>query len=230
MSGIVQRKYFMASILFALFLINVRPGYCTSILVFGDDANSGFTTFANKPAMDTEALDAIFTFDVVESVLNFSLENLSEYRIHKIFFNVADHITGLAFNHSGKDHCPHSAANSELGKLKFGKNKADGFGQFDVRIKLNGGKKKSLGPGETYTATMDIFGTSPFFDTNFVSDFSVGAQDSPALAAIKFKKGPECVKSGYAGVGPSAVPEPSSILLVASGVLSLLGLRRGRKG
>ena len=92
---------------------------------------------------------------------------------------------------------------------------------------LKGSEKiDAIGPAGNSTYTIDISGTGPFVDT----DFSEQANDLSYLAALDLKNH----GSGEAGVVTTfdpqgtgePVPEPSTLLLLGSGLFGLMGLRK----
>jgi hypothetical protein len=93
---------------------------------------------------------------------------------------------------------------------------ANGFDIFDFAMRDGLGElaPPAIGPTESIAFVFSITGTGPFNDDDFIQPNAMGY-----LAAAKFVNGPGDDSAW------GAVPEPSTALLLASGLL-LLGARR----
>ena len=215
---VFSRTTVLFSVSFFLFsLLNLNTAYGTTI-VFGDP----LTTEASKPKWNVEDIDVILTFDVVDSTLILNIDNQTHlsgtaFQIQGVYFNVAPNISGLTAVDIG---------GSPLYSFSFG---LDGqattsYGDYDTKI--SDGGNNGIDPGHNFTYTIDISGAGPFLDTNFTEQ----SNSLSFLAALDIKNG----GLGEAGVvttfapqgSGSPVPEPSTILLLGSGLFGLIGLRR----
>ena len=99
----------------------------------------------------------------------------------------------------------------------------DGFGEFDVGITdgLGGPSPNAIAPGATGTFVLDIYGSTPFLDTDFTTELSVQVDGHIlSLAAAKFQGDPI---SAHGNV----VPEPASLMVLLAGGLGVM-LRKRR--
>jgi hypothetical protein len=162
-------------------------------------------------------LDASFEFDVSGTTLTLEVTNTTsspnEFNINEVFFNAASHVTGLSFD---------SAMHSVEGDVTAGwvpllsDISVDGFDIFDFGLRDGDGEPSVslIGPAESIVFSFTISGAGPFAPGDFVEENGYGF-----TAAAKFINGPGDDSAW------GAVPEPSTALLLASGLLAL-GLQR----
>jgi hypothetical protein len=163
-------------------------------------------------------MDATFDFSVVGSTLTLSVTNDTtapdEYNINEVYFNGSADVSGLTLTSA-----THSAAGDVMADwipVLTGV-MVDGFDTFDFGLVDGTGElaPPAIGPTESLVFVFSIAGPGPSFnDLDFIVNNSMGL-----TAAAKFVNGPGD-DSAY-----GAVPEPSTALLLASGLL-LLGARR----
>jgi hypothetical protein len=180
---------------------------------------------ASSDTTPAEDLDATFDFSVVGSTLTLVVTNdttdPNEFNVNEIYFNVSDtsSVTGLTFT---------SAMHSVEGNVMMDWSSgmplglktdimADGFGVFDFGLTNMMGETdpSTIWPTQSVTFTFTIAGTGPFAPGDFIAPSSLGY-----TAAAKFVNGPGD-DSAY-----GAVPEPSTALLLA---LGLVGIAAGRR-
>jgi len=162
-------------------------------------------------------MDATFDFSVVGTTLTLTVTNTTtapnEYNINEVYFNGSANVSSLTLTSA-----THSTAGDVLADwipVLTGV-MVDGFDTFDFGLQDGTGElaPPAIGPMENTVFVLSIAGSGPFNDLDFIVNNSMGL-----TAAAKFVNGPGD-DSAY-----GAVPEPSTALLLASGLL-LLGARR----
>jgi hypothetical protein len=178
-------------------------GAAEAAWIYLSDLSSEDTISAND-------LTAKLDFSVSGSVLTLEVTNESSYDINQLYFNAADENTELTWRNS-----PPSGWSLSTDQA------ADGFGLFDFC--LDGGLIHNRGPSQLFT--FDISPTDAFADTEFTTSFStIPPGNRPALAAAKFINGGD-TEDGESAFG-AAVPIPGSIMMLGSGLVALVFLRR----
>jgi hypothetical protein len=162
-------------------------------------------------------LDANFDFSVLDTTLTLTVTNNTtapdDYNINEVYFNGSSDVSSLSV--VSVTHSVAGDVTLDWIPLLTGV-MVDGFGTFDYGMTDGLGElaPPAIGPTEDLTFVFSITGTEPFSDYDFI----VG-NGSGYTAAAKFVNGPGD-DSAY-----GTVPEPSTALLLASGLL-LLGARR----
>ena len=196
-----------------------RPVFATTIVLSTHGSNG----------TDPSVLDATLQLNAIGNVLKVTVTNDTTapdtFNINQIYFNASSDVLGLNLT---------SAVGSVDGNnLDFWTlatdASADGFGTYDFAL-LDGvdGQPSVITPGETQVLNLVITcGANATCDmSDFGREFSViPPGDTPALAAMKFVSGP----NGDSAFG-ATVPEPSTAMLMAFGLLGLLGLSRRSTG
>jgi hypothetical protein len=215
----------MRRVVFAAFLAALLaplPAAAGSIITLSTASSD------ETPAAD---LDATFDFSVASSTLTLVVTNTTTsptFNINEIYFNALDtsSVTGLTLTSAMHSDTNAGAGNDGNVMADWGMGmppgvktniQADGFGVFDFGLTDMMGETdpSTIGPSEYVTFTFTIGGTEPFASSDFIAPSSLGY-----TAAAKFVNGPSD-DSAY-----GAVPEPSTALLLAFG---LVGLATGRR-
>ncbi len=178
---------------------------------------------SNNEDVCAESLDAQVAFAVSGSALTLAVVNNTPesqealwFRVNAIYFNVAEHVTGLTLRDAEGWSVEVSQDAYLAGGFLVG-----GFGWFDVRLRGGvGASPYQVYPGQTKTFTFDIAGAAPFTDTDFTTELSA-PQGGHILSLVAAKFAGE-EASGFGSV----VPEPATLALVALGGLALF---RGRR-
>jgi len=163
------------------------------------------------------ALDATFDFSVVGSTLTLVVTNDTTapetFNVNQVYFNAPGAVTSLTL--TSATHSIEGNVASDWLPLVMGV-MVDGFGTFDFGLREGVGETNAsvIGPSESVTFVFAIAGTGPYSASDFIQPNSYDL-----VAAAKFVNGP------YDDSAFGAVPEPSTALLLASGLL-LLGARR----
>jgi len=166
-----------------------------------------------------EQLDATLEFTVTGSTLTLSVTNDTaggnSFDISEIYFNSLPHIEGLSLD-SGPEEWVISLNEP-----------ADGFGRYDYGLlSALGNDPFEIAPGQTVDFQFEIFGTAPFVDTDFTSQFStIPPGHRPALAAAHFKNGP----GDDSAFGSVVIPEPATLMLLLAGASVFIRRSRSTK-
>ncbi len=104
-----------------------------------------------------------------------------------------------------------------------GRTHGDGFGIHDFALMgpTQGNSPRLMTPGETIDFVLQIAGTGPFSQSDFVTDLSIqppGNMAILALVAAKFIEGPTLPQDSAWG---ATVPEPGTLALVLVGLSTL---------
>jgi hypothetical protein len=204
--GVFVRRPALAFIFLAIFSI-AAPAGATSVdlSLFSSDST---------PA---SVLDANFDFSVLGTTLTLTVTNDTnapdDYNINEIYFNGSNDVSSLSV--VSVTHSVAGNVTSDWIPLLTGV-MVDGFDIFDYGMTDGLGElaPPAIGPTENLEFVFSITGTGPFTDFDFIVGNGLGY-----TAAAKFVNGPGD-DSAY-----GTVPEPSTGLLLASGLL-LLGARR----
>lgn len=210
---------------------------------------SGLSSMEVQAPADT--LDATLDFQVSGSTLTLTLTNNSDtnpdasdlWDVSNNSWNVSDDVTGLSLTsttHSVEGAAPGWSLNPSdwtgLGDVNS-TTQVDGFGVFDWALLFdrdNFNKKFEVGPGESIefeiAITCALLATCDMMD--FGTELSIEPGDTtPAtlsLGAAKFRGTAGGNFENASGFG-STVPEPSTALLLGSGLLALAAHGRRRK-
>lgn len=166
-------------------------------------------------------LDATFDFSVAGMNLTVVVNNDTAapyaFNINEMFFNVSGAVTNVMLTSA-----VHSAEGNVASDWMTPRTDwmVDGFGEFDHGLTNRAGENDPsiIGPAEYVTFVFGISGTGPLTDADFIQPNANGY-----LAAAKFVNGPGDDSAW------GTVPEPSTALLLASGLLLLGGQRRSHR-
>lgn len=180
------------------------------------NANAGLinlSDLSSTEGISPDVLDATFDFQVSNSTLTLTVDNQTtgtdSYYINQIYFNSASDVTLTANDIDGW-----SFTTSES---------APGFGTFDYAlIGGNGNHSPQIAPSGSDIFTFNIAGEAPD-QSDFITAFSQSqGQGSPTgIVAAKFVRGPNDASSTGA-----AVPIPTSVFLLGTGLVSLIAFKR----
>jgi hypothetical protein len=200
----------------------------TSIFALALPAAASALTFSFNSTDSTPAsdLDAELDIQVVGSELTLTLSNTSSsFNLNELFFNAASNVTGLSLTSA-----THSDGGTDVTSSWLlvtagppgNPTHVGSFGTFDFGLDGPTGSNDPalIGPGESIVFVLAISGAGPFSAAQF-EELTSGP--NPSLAAVKFVNGP-----GDDSAFGNTVPEPSSALLLATG-LAALGALRGRR-
>ena len=181
-------------------------------------------------ATPVSQLSSTFDFSVAGAVLTLVVDNdtvvPNEFNINEIYFNTSLSVTTLTLTSAA--HSDNSAGNN-FGNVfaqwepVLTNQMVDGLGVFDFALNDGMGELNpaQIGPGEDITFVLDINGGVGVFD---MGDFG------PRIAA-KFVNGPDDPESPGdedSAFGAIPVPEPSTVLFLASGLAAMAAGRRRR--
>ena len=186
---------------------------------------------STNPASELSAL-VIFAMTAADEV-TVSVTNLTsasaEYDINRLLLNVTSNVTGLTLlsvtqSVAGNGGWELLASTGEGGETHQG-----GFGIHDFSLSGPGNlnSNKLMTPGETIDFVLQVVGTGPFSEADFVTELSVqpsGNNSILTMVAAKFVNGPTLPDSTWGAM----VPEPGTLALALIGGLAL-GMRRRRR-
>ena len=195
------------------------------ILLIGSGVQAATLTLSDLSSDSTPAsvLDATMDFSVAGTQLTLIVTNTTsapnEFRITEVAFNGAANVAGLslvsATSNTDGDVTGGWSLNNNVGM--------DGFGKFDFQlIDGTGADPDQIASGENVTFVLNIAGTGPFADTDFIRLSSTPPGSTEALASIKFTGGP-----GDDSAFGAVVPVPAAAWLFGS-ALGLMGWIRRR--
>jgi hypothetical protein len=176
----------------------------------------------SSDATPASVLDATFDLSVAGSVLTLLATNdttaPNEFNIVEVYINASSAVTDLTLT---------SATHSAEGDVMSGwlplltDVMVNGFGDFDYGLVDGVGEPSVslIGPTESVTFVFSITGTGGYTDDDFIQGNGMSY-----FAAAKFVNGP-----GDDSAYGAAVPEPSTALLLASGLILLAARRRSRR-
>ncbi|MFQ5502902.1 MAG: PEP-CTERM sorting domain-containing protein [Phycisphaerae bacterium] len=182
-------------------------------ITLSDVATNGY-----DPATMTATLDFMLDSATLPATLTFTIRNQAapvNLDIMEILFNVPNGVTGIAVTN------PQGWAVNWLEDGMW----VDGFGSWDAQLMdAPGGGIKKIKAGQTKAFTIDLAGSGAISDLDFVTELSA-PQNSTDMAVIS---GARFVKNPIDGHG-AAIPEPTTLSLLAIGGLALLKPRRRRR-
>lgn len=194
-----------------------------ALLTLSTHASDGFDP---PPA---EQLDATLDLSVAGSTLTLTVTNLTpenvsdpEFKMNEIFFNTSGDVTGLTLT---------DVIGSPAGHWDFTVSQdgiqVNGFGLYDVSLINGRGDVPSvINPGEVVTFVMDITGTGPFSDADFIQLSTQIDGHVESYGAAKFYAGTG-VPPDASAYGATNIPEPATVILLGvGGGLMLLRYRR----
>ncbi|MEK6775583.1 MAG: PEP-CTERM sorting domain-containing protein [bacterium] len=213
--------------LFVLTFFILEPAWGTTILYFGDTSTTRKYDTVIDGLILPDVLDATLSINVTGSTLTLIISNLTSvgtgYKIQGVYLNASGNVTGVSAG---------DISSKPLTSFSFSPDKvnANGIGTFDLGLSATG--NKGIDPGQSATYTMSITGTGSYQDSDFTTQYSQPRGSYiPFLAAVNFKGLTGSKPTVYAGIVPytqAIIPEPSSILLLGSGLIGLMGLCRRR--
>ncbi len=178
-----------------------------------------------------EMLDATLDFQVSDQTLFLTVTNdttaPNTFDVNRVFLNASEDVLGLTLAGA-----THSVEGDVLGPWSLEPSAGDGgtthvggFGFFDYALVDGvGNAPEMIGPGESVAFELSIAGVGPFAPGDFIGQWSQqtpGGGNRRTLAAAKFVGGNVVMFGVEDGAFGAAVPEPSTLTLVA---LALLGL------
>ena len=191
----------------AVCLVGPCPAEASTILQFSD--------FSSDETLPGD-LTARVTFEVTGTQLQITIDNQSDYQIAQLYFNTHTELTGLDFSTSPNPDWTIS------GSGEFQDEKVGGFGSFNWLIDFGSGDSR-LEAGDTTNLILDMAGDDFSSIESSISNTlsTIPPGDIRVYAAIKFEAGPED-DSAFGAV----VPLPGTCLLLASGLLGLVAIKR----